>query len=79
MCKTEVEGAEEIRCKRQGNGIIAESVARRQKKVRLGWAGLDNGRLGPQRTRRGGAELRAYTQIEGEIRLIRTGNTAQNA
>lgn len=26
-----------------------------------------------------GAEPRAYTQIEGEIRLIRTGNTAQNA
>lgn len=39
---------------------------------------LDKGRLGPQR-RRGGAEPRAYTQIEGEIRLIRTGNTAQNA
>lgn len=42
-----------------------------------GWAG--SGRLGPQRSRRGGAEPRAYMQIEGEIRLIRTGNTAQNA
>lgn len=46
------------------------------KKV-LGWAG--SGRLGPERSRRGGAEPRAYMQIEGEIRLIRTGNTAQNA
>lgn len=55
------------------------SVARLQRKVRLGWAGLDKGRLGPQRSKRGGAEPRAYTQIEGEIRLIRTGNTAQNA
>lgn len=41
--------------------------------------GRIRGRLGPQRSRRGGAEPRAYTQIEGEIRLIRTGNTAQNA
>lgn len=47
--------------------------------MRLCWAGLDKGRLGPQRSRQGGAEPRAYTQIEGEIRLIRTGNTAQNA
>lgn len=43
--------------------------------VRWRRAGLDKGRLGPQRSRAQGA----YTQIEGEIRLIRTGNTAQNA
>lgn len=44
-------------------------------KDELGRAG--SGRLGPERSRRGGAEPRAYMQIEGEIRLIRTGNTAQ--
>lgn len=28
-----------------------------------GWVGLDKARLGPQRSRRGGAEPRAYMQI----------------